>query len=277
MDAPAAGGAYGLRLDGVPAAALVPDPPADWPRWRVEQRRVAVPDAPDDVTVEDGHAVIGMPPTGRVLVARAEQRIVVEADPPVSPDALVHPVLAAPCAVIAWWMGRGVLHASAVVAGGGAWLLLAAREGGKSTTAALLAGLGADLLSDDLAVLAGGDVLAGPATVDLRAEPARRLGGRALGRVGARDRWRLARPVARASAPLRGCVLLGWDATERIEPVAPADRLGPLADHAVLPPTPQALLDLAGVPMLRFDRPPDLARAEDGARRLLSTMARSRP
>ena len=80
------------------------------------------------------------------------------------------------------------------------------------------------------------ETLAGPATVDLRAEPARRLGGRALGRVGAWVRWRLRRPASRASAPLRGCVLLGWDATERIEPVAPADRLAPLADHAVLPP-----------------------------------------
>jgi hypothetical protein len=133
---------------------------------------------------------------------------------------LVHPHLAPGAAVLARWLGRETLHAGAVLAGGGAWAMLGDRESGKSSTLDWLAAHGHPVLADDLLVLDGSDVLAGPRCIDLRADAAQRLGaGEPLGVVGTRERWRLRLGPLASSAPLRGWGILDWGDDVAVEPV----------------------------------------------------------
>ena len=95
-------------------------------------------------------------------------------------------------ALAARWLRRESFHAGAVVVEGGAWAILGDKEAGKSSTLAHLALNGYTVLSDDVLVLERGSVFAGPRCIDLRAEPARRLGAREpLAVVGMRERFRI--------------------------------------------------------------------------------------
>jgi hypothetical protein len=164
------------------------------------------------------------------------------------------------------------MHASAVVIGGRVWALLADRDGGKSTTAALLADRGCALFTDDLLILDGLECFAGPASVDLRAEAAGRLGGASLGVVGNRERWRKAFPVGVLQAPLGGWIELAWsDELVSVDPIeAVADRLALLDRHKSLPMNGEQILDLATVPMFRWSRPRSLGAAGEAVDALIA-------
>lgn len=206
--------------------------------------------------VGESIARIDLPGNGRVTLDRGAQTAVFATETELSPEAMLHPALTKVAAVIAWWMGRTPLHASAVVVDGWVWGLLGDRGAGKSTTAAILVGAGAGLLSDDLLVLDGRTAFAGSPTIDLRPEAARTLGGEPLGHIGGRERWRRYESAAFPTAPLAGFVDLGWtDAEPALTELTSSDRLVAIGRHHVCPARPEVLLALARTPMLRYARP----------------------
>jgi hypothetical protein len=112
---------------------------------------------------------------------------------------------------------------------------------------------------DDLLVVAGDDALAGPRCVDLREEPAKRLGaGEPMGVVGLRERWRLMLGPVPPQVPLHGWVTLAWGDKVSVEPVRGPARLMallPLRSVRLVPPAPEALVRLASLPVLELRRP----------------------
>ena len=181
------------------------------------------------------------------------------------PDAdLLHPYLA-PAAALRWrWLGREVLHAGAFVSRAGAVLMLGDKEAGKSTTLAWLAeARSVPVLSDDLAVLREGRVLAGPRALDLRPTVAADSGD--LAAVLAHGEWvrhrqRLRVPLTPAPADVVvvGLVSLEWGPSVEVVPVPFAERLariGAQRSYPGLDGDPVALLDLAAVPMVCLRRP----------------------
>jgi hypothetical protein len=208
----------------------------------------------------------------RVVTLRAEGQFSVEVsrDPELSvcvrsPERLgsaeiVHPVMAFVAAVVASWTGRLSFHAAAVVLRGRAWLLMAPPGGGKSTLAACLRSCGQVVLSDDLAVLDGRTVLAGPRSADLREGAATHLGSGDLMRTGAdRMRWRTDLGGAPYEVPLGGLVGLEWGDGLELRPARVAEVLQLLAAADGLgrgPVTPTGFLDLLDVPAYVLRRAP---------------------
>lgn len=233
----------------------------DWPTVEVT---TSVGAPPPFTGIERRRAAFALLDGAWAIVDRDAGTAVRGAPAPADPTGLVHPFLAAVAAVHAAWNARLALHSGAFLAGGGAWLLVGASGSGKSSTLAALAAAGTVVLADDLAVVAGGDVLAGPRGVDLRPGVAAELGVAAHAvRRGLRERVQLgAAPLA---APLRGVVHLAWsadDTSPALEPLAPAERLARLAREdlwAVPAPGPDRLLELVALPAFVLHRPRDLA------------------
>jgi hypothetical protein len=279
VTAPGAGAgeyaAYGLRLTGVVTAEGDGRPPAPpgWETWTVAQEVGPADDAPGMI-VEATHARVGLPGAGEIRIDRGARTIVFATREPLRPEALLHPGLVPVAAVTAWWSDRVAVHASAVVVGDRVWGLLAEREGGKSTTAAMLAERGCSLFADDMLVVDGNRCFAGPGSVDLRAEPASSLGGRSLGVVGQRERWRKPYDNTLVEATLAGWVRLTWSQDGSIDIVESTigDRIGEIGHHASLPISPDHLLDMALAPMLTLSRPRSLAAAAVAVDRLLGAL-----
>jgi hypothetical protein len=189
-----------------------------------------------------------------------------------SDEDLLHPYLA-PAAALFWqWSGREAIHAGAFASDAGAVLILGDKEAGKSTTLGWLAAVGGiTVLTDDLSVLDGAMVLAGPRSIDLRVEgvvPG--LSGH-LVRSGERHRLRLS--PAPSSLPLAGVVVLDWGDTVELTPVPFAERMAHLARQRTFPTltaNPVGLLELASAPMVTARRPRDLAGLPDFCGSLLS-------
>ena len=255
-----AAGCYGFRIIGVDQAhRLLVDAPAGWPELTLATSPPDGRAVPDLDVVGPASATLPLHGTGWMEIERAGPRVTFRLPEAASHEELVHPYLAPGAAVLARWAGREAFHAGAVLAGGGAWVVLGDREAGKSSTLAWLALNGHAVLADDLVVLDGADVLAGPRCIDLRSDAAARLGaGEPLGVVGTRERWRLVLDGVPARAPLRGWVLLEWDDEVAVEPVRGAERLLRLIPHRSVrlePPDAGALVELASLPVLTFRRP----------------------
>lgn len=270
-------GAYGLRVTGLEEAAalLVRADPA-WPAIEVVSRRAKQPAAPERLTddVADLHTRSG----SRVRLERRSGLVVFESTVPLSAQALVHPGLAPVAAVMAHWLGRQSFHGGGIVVGGRAWGLFGRRGSGKSTTLVRAAQLGAEVVADDLLVVARGTPFSGPRSIDLRRETAKRLGlGQPLGIVGTRERWRFALPPAPPDdVTLAGWVFLEWGDRLMIEHVGPPDRLQGLVEHRGISVEPRdltALLDLAALPALRLTRPRSLGALDAAVTALLERIA----
>lgn len=269
-------GAYGIRFQGVEdARALLVPARAEWPTLAVESRH-GDGEATTDWLTEHA-ATMRLQHGGEIVVERSAGRVTFVLPRPLRTHELVHPLLAPVGGVMAYWLGRESFHAGAFVHEGRAWAILGERGAGKSTAVGWLALNGLGVVCDDLLVLEAGTALAGPRSVDLREEAAKRLGaGESLGLVGARERWRLPLGPVESGLPLGGCVFLAWG--ERVEAVRlpVRERLPRL--HAqrgvMLPPRdPAALLDLAALPAWELRRPSawdSLAAATDC---LLETLA----
>jgi hypothetical protein len=251
-------GAYGLRLTGVEDAAdLLNDTNDDWPvvelAWRVGETAL------EREQVSDSHATLRLRTGGRIELDRDAGHAEYVVSRPLSAEELVHPYLVPVAAIMAVWHGRESVHAGAFLAGTGAWGVVGGRESGKSSTLARLALDGVEIVSDDLLALEGTTPLPGPRAVDLREEPAGRLGvGVAIGLAGARERWRLRLAPVTGRPELRGWIHLAWG--ERVEavPISGADRAARLhAQRAArLPsPAPEVLLELASLPAWEVRRP----------------------
>ena len=205
-------------------------------------------------------------------------RVVTSSPTPLEPVELIHPVLTFAGAVIASWTGRVALHAASVVIHGAAWLLAAHPGGGKSTAAISLGLRGHPVLADDLTVLDGRTVLAGPRSVDLRIDAGNDGPARPVGAPTTRGRWRAALGPAPAESPLGGVVLLEWGDALGVRRLAPTERLTALAVHDALgglSRQPQMLLDLVDVPVHAVRRPRDWA-VHDDALSLVEDLASAR-
>lgn len=251
-------GAWGIRVPAAAEAAslLLPAPPA----WPVVDVTWGVSDRPPDVvewgpdraqyTLLGGHhiRIDRDPPAARLELCR-----------PTATEGVLTPHLSSAASTMAIWLSHEPFHAGAFALSGGAWGVLGEKGSGKTSTLAVLHLMGVTVLTDDLLVYADGDVLAGPRCVDLRDEPARLLEcGRDIGVVGTRRRWRVDLPECPAGVPLRGWIVPEWGESHRIEPIAPAERLGILPGFRALRVPwgdPRSLLEIAAVPMYRWARP----------------------
>jgi hypothetical protein len=190
---------------------------------------------------------------------------------------LLHPYLGAIAAVAGRWLGRDSVHAGSFAFGDGTWGVLGGRSAGKSSLLAQLALDGVEIVGDDVLVLEDRQVFPAPRFVDLRADTAKRLGvGEELGRVGARDRWRMPLPAAAPILPLRGWIRLGWAEATELSPVPPGERLLSLAPQLSIgapPLRPESLIELAALPMFEFARPRDWASLAGSSRFLLDRLA----
>jgi hypothetical protein len=259
------GGAYGFRL--VPRAwegslpGLLPAEPAA-PQVELEWRH-ASPLAERE-QIDPDRIVLSRPRLSLLDVRREPAAITLELPEPVTADAIVHPLLTPPIAILARWRGDLTLHAGAFFANGMAWGVIGAREAGKSTTLARLAERGCPILADDLLVLEGTTAHAGPACIDLRPDIAARMPEtRFLGEIAGRPRYRMAAPEGPGRAPLGGIFLLDWcerdrvqvdalDAGEGLQLLYGQEYIGLLG-----PADPTKILELLGTPMWRVRRPAD--------------------
>jgi hypothetical protein len=270
-------GAYGFRLEGLDGARslLVPAPPV-WPLLRISVAE-DVPGPPFD-RVGPERAELKLATGGWVGIDRAPGRAVFHLATRVDDAALVHPYLAPVALIAARWLGRESFHSGAFVVDGGVWALLGDKEAGKSTALAWLAAHGHPVVCDDALVLDAFTALAGPRSIDLRAESAQRLGvGEPLGTVGMRERWRVLLDPVPAELPFRGWVSLGWGDVVAVEPLRGAARLPALIPHRgvrIEPPRPAALIEYAALPHLVLRRPRGWESVGEGVERLLEAIAR---
>jgi hypothetical protein len=240
--------------------------PREWEAWTITRTIAAGLELEgDEMSVWDDRALIPLPGLGRITVHRARREIVFATSRRLSDEAVLHPGLVPVAAVVSWWKGRACIHASAIVAGGEVWALLADRGGGKSTTAALLGRRAHGLFTDDMLIVEGTRCFAGPPSVDLRADASQQLGGASVGRIGRRERWRMALPGSTPEAALGGLIELVWtDGPASVEELDLQHRMELVGRHASMPIDGEQLLALASRPALRFARPRSLDQADTG-------------
>jgi hypothetical protein len=269
-------GAYGFRLDGLPNAAdLLVKAPAHWPSLSLSRVDDGTPFTGEEVT--DEHARLWLAGGALADLDRAAARADLRVPAHTTDGAIVHPYLAPVALVWSRWLGREGFHGGGIVADGGVWAVLGEKTAGKSTTLAWLARAGVGIFSDDVLIVDGELALAGPRSLDLREEAAERLGtGELMGRVGARDRWRVTLDAVPAELPLRGWVTLEWGDAVAVEPIRGAERLRALIPHRgvfLAPAKPAALVEFTNLPHLRLTRPRGWDSLPEAADRLLDAVA----
>jgi hypothetical protein len=265
-----------LRLAGVPGAAdLLVEAPDDWPDWLIE--RHGRDPAPEVDFVDEDRASVALHPSGRLAIDRARAVASIEMTDPPGDGEVAHPYLAAIAAVAARWLGHIGLHAGGFLHDGRVWAVMGDSSSGKSSMLAWLAGAGHGVMADDLLVVAGGDVLAGPHCVDLRPDVAQALGrGSSIGTAGGRERWRVVTAPVPPTAPLAGFVTLDWGSATSAALVPSAQRLPLIADSlalALAPADPAAVLDLAALPMLALERPRSFEALPESGEALMQAIA----
>lgn len=271
-------GAYGLQLFGADGLSdMLVDAEPSSPVARIE--RVSTPEG--DVAaeiVEDDRAELPLGSTGAVSLRRRDGRVTFRLSRAVSDAELLHPLLAPVAAVMARWHGRESFHAGGFATDQGGLGVVAGRNGGKSTFLAAAASSGLPVLSDDMLVVEGRDLLAGPRSLDLRSSAAAELEvGEPLGVIGTRERWRVRLPPIAPRVPLRGWVFLAWDEATSVKRISARDCLIRLAESRAVrlaPTAPEHLLELAALPAWEARRPrrwSDLAATVDAVGRAFSS------
>ena len=178
--------------------------------------------------------------------------------------------------MFAHWHERETFHAGAFVVAGEVWGVLGKREAGKSSFLASLALGGIPVLCDDVLVLDHLTALAGPRSVDLRADAAQHLeAGEPLGIVGTRERWRLMLDSVPAELPMGGWISLRWGSRIEAAPVRGSDRLRELGAHRGLtlyPAKPGALIELSALPFMTLRRPRRWESGDDAVKCMLDAL-----
>ncbi len=221
--------------------------------------RVSTARQPSTDYLDEHTATLRLRSGGSVVVDRATERATFSLPAPPRAAALLHPHLASVAVVASYWHGRDSFHAGGFVSDGGVWGLLGDKGSGKSSTLGSLVLAGVPVFCDDVLVLDGKMALAGPRSVDLRTDAARRLGaGEPLGVIGERERWRLALAPVEPELPLRGWVTLRWAQGTTVRAMRGSERLRELLGHRALrlgPPDPSTPIELSSLPFLELSRP----------------------
>jgi hypothetical protein len=247
-----------MRLSGLEEARALLVPAVEgWPEFELTNRVEPGPYG-DLEHVSPEKAELRLKTGGRLFIDRSGRAQFVTPRP-LSPDELVHPYLAPVASIVAHWLGRESVHAGAFVVDGAVWGVVGDRESGKSSTLARLALDGVRVVADDMLILEGTAVLAGPRAIDLRREPAARLQvGSSIGVAGSRERWRLELGPVPEGLELKGWIHLAWGDEVEAVPVEGRDRVERLLDQrgARLPSlSPAVLLELASLPSWEVRRP----------------------
>jgi hypothetical protein len=255
-------GAYGLVLEGLDGAAQWMQPQkSDAPTFRLHVEVAETEAEPTPSTLDEEAADLALIGGGRLRISRGSHDAFFTLAARPSDAELLHPYLA-PAAALFWqWSGREAIHAGAFGVPDGAVLILGDKEAGKSTTLAWLAGQpGVPVLTDDLAVMDGRTVLAGPRSIDLRLTTPSSGAPVHLVRDGERDRLQLTEVLD--GLPLVGLAVLEWASQISFTPIALRDRFE-IIDHQRtfhgIRSSPIAMLELGSVPMVRAGRPRDIA------------------
>jgi hypothetical protein len=251
-------GAYGLRIFGIQGADSVLVPATEgWPAVDIAVQ-IGRLDA-DREFADDDHALIRLRTGGWIEIDRDPGRALYTVPAPLSPDELVHPFLAPVAAVCAHWHGRESIHGGGIALGGTAWGVAGDRLGGKSSLLAALAIRGTDIVCDDVLVVDGREVFAGPRTVDLRKDAAAALGvGDAIGLAGARERWRLRLSPLDRPLTLGGWVFTEWSDELEMKRLPASETLTRLFRNRsvrLAPRDPTAFLQLGALPAWELRRP----------------------
>jgi|GEM_PF-1341988 len=278
-------GAYGLRVEGLDDAddLLLPvdgDRPTLTVRW-IEETRELEEGAGEDAessTVSFGEdvALVRHGALGTIEVRRTPAVATFRIRGARDPQTLVHPYLGGAASIVSRWLGREAFHGGAFVHRAKAWIVLGSRTAGKSSLLAWLHAHGVAIVADDVVVVGEGVAHAAPRSLDLRRESAERLSlGEPLGRVGARDRWRVRLGAVPLETTVGGFVFLSWDDDVRIREVRGAPRLAQLMSALTIPDRPAdpgALLGLATLPCLAFGRRRDWDTLGDAGISLLGAL-----
>lgn len=252
-------GCYGIQLTGLPDAdRFLNTVPAGSPTLRV-RRRLGVTQS-DQFELSDQRASLPLSDgRSRAVLDRSTGNATLVLAEEYADEALLHPLLSGSCAIANWWAGRDAFHAGAFELAGRAWVVMGDKGQGKSTTLGYLACHGVSVISDDLVVAAQGQVLAGPAFVDLRPDAAAQLEcGRDMGMLGARPRFRLDVPAPRPSVELAGWVSLAWSDEVRLVRLPIAERLRLLFTNRAVrlaAASPTAFTAFAALPFFELGRP----------------------
>ncbi len=272
-------GAYGLRLGPPLEDGYLVDVPSDWPEWELQWRTLPR-DQHQDRRIGPDEVLLDLRPEGQVLIERALSRSTLLLREEPRPEAWAHPHLSSTAVVAGWWLGRRPFHAGAFVVDGAAWGVLGERGDGKTSIMAWLSARGYDVVCDDILVVEGEEALAGPRCLDMRVGAADHFHlGTYIGRVGTRERWRVALPPVAASTPLGGWIVPAWGDEVSVEPVKAAQRLPLLLSKrgmripAAAGPADRDWLALLGRPMIRFQRPQDWSTIDDAMTHLLEQLA----
>lgn len=273
-------GAYGLQIEGVSEAVrrlLGPVGP-DWESIELRARIGSTEGEGDRVQSNRASVLLPLNLGGEIVIERAP--LVAEVRRPdrlPSDEELLHPYLAYVAGMTAWWLPRECVHAGGFVVDGGVWGVVGGRGAGKSSMLGWLAAQGHEIVCDDLLVIRNGRVMAGPRFVDLRGETAALLrAGTPLGKVGARERWRLEVGAVSPELPLRGWIFLDWSTGIEVRPATASERLLTIKNNVALwgnPTEPSGLLDLASLPAWQLLRPRNWQSIGAATGRLLETIS----
>ncbi len=271
--------AYGIRVEGLGAmSGLALRGAEGWPQ--IHFTRELTDDAPPEGSEvrEDGATIVN--PAATLIVDREPAAVRVRSVAPVPVADLVHPCLWPVGAVFARWRGAETLHAGAFARPGdpGAWAVMADSRGGKTSFLAMLALAGAEVLTDDLLVVEGGECVAGPRSLDLRPEVVEQLGleDRVTTPVRSTSRQRLPLAPCDGRWPVAGFVELSWGEVIAVDRLEPRQGLAALARHRRvqgLGTEFAQLLKLLERPVLRLQRPRGWGSAAEAVRRLQEAIA----
>ena len=244
-------GAYGFVYDGFEVDEWLVPAPDDWISVSMGQ---SIGTSSGETFIGHDEAVVALKSEREVRLVREPPAVAFVGPELLDKQSLIHPFVAPAAAVLAHWQGWIAIHAGSFARGGKAWLLVGDNARGKSSTLAAIARRGDCVLSDDLAVVRGDKVLAGPRSIDLR-EPHDFANAEDLGIVGERRRWRIWLEAAPVELPIGGAITLDWADQPRVEQLDLEHRASPLMKELATARTPQAVLRLMSFPTISVSRP----------------------
>lgn len=249
-------GVYGLHLTGLgDVSRYVGAPLPGSPKLAIRQQLGQAPEDAESRLFDD-RAIIPLIENGLLEVFREPAVASFTMPRTLSDDELLHPWLVPAAATVSAWHGRRVMHGGLVSNGTKAVAIVGDKEGGKSTLLAWLAfEAGLSVMCDDLVVLDGERVFAGPACIDLRPGSVPHL-PEVVGSTLVRDGTRLRVPLPKTPpvAEFMGVIVLEWSEHTAMPGVPPGERLTHVLPHALVEGIPSGVAGVLGFAQYRMWR-----------------------